>query len=115
MQGGGTLPDPVLRVNAVAAAEPRRPGRPSEQRRLHRRLGEFLAYRGTPGYPIELSAMALGSIPPSSILDGNLHDEILVVDNANIFDNLTIKTPLPIRFKTDGVHVGGLAPTFVQN
>ena len=38
-----------------------------------------------------------------------------MVENANIFDNLTINTMVPIHFKTDAVHVGGLAPTFVPN
>jgi hypothetical protein len=59
--------------------------------------------------------MALGSVPTGASLVSNQHDEVLVVDNANIFDNLTISTPLPIRFDTAGVHVGGLAPSFVPN
>jgi hypothetical protein len=59
--------------------------------------------------------MALGSIPSGAYI-GNLHDEVLVVDNANIFDNLDIfDRGVPIRFATSGVHVGGLAPSFVPN
>jgi hypothetical protein len=74
-----------------------------------------LLITGAAGYPIELSAMALGSVPSGTYL-GNLHDELLVVDNANIFDNLDIvDRGVPIRFATDGVHVGGLAPSFVPD
>ena len=56
--------------------------------------------------------MALGSIPSGTY---PFFGDILVVENANIFDNLTINTTVPIHFKTDSVHVGGLAPTFVPN
>jgi len=56
--------------------------------------------------------MALGSIGPSMLATSS---EIKVVENANITDNLSITTQVPIHFKTDGVHVGGLAPTFVPN
>ena len=63
---------------------------------------------------IAMPAMALGSVPANARAYKSVA-EIKVVENANIFDNLTISTILPIHFKTDGVHVGGLAPTFVQN
>ena len=111
MQGGGTLPDAVLKVDNVVMNNLVGPG-------VHLGNAAFsadsrnLQIMGTAGYPIELPAMALGSIP-SGVYGGK--GEALVVDNANIFDNLTIRTPLPIRFNTAGVHVGGLAPSFVPN
>ena len=114
MQGGGTLPDPLLKVDTVGIENLAGPG-------VHLSNAAFTADSRTlqvsdaPGYPIELSAMALGSVPTGASLVNNQHDEILVVDNANIFDNLPISTPLPIRFNTAGVHVGGLAPSFVPN
>ena len=114
VQGGGTLPDPLLKVDTVQIQNLAGPG-------IHLSNAAFTADSrtlqvwGAPGYPIELSAMALGSVPTGASLVNNQHDEILVVDNANIFDNLTISTPLPIRFNTAGVHVGGLAPSFVPN
>jgi len=114
MQGGSTLPDPVLKVNHVVLQNLGGPG-------VHLGNAAFtadssnLSISGAAGYPIELSAMALGSVPSGSYL-GNLHDELLVVDNANIFDNLDIfDRGVPIRFATDGVHVGGLAPSFVPD
>ena len=113
MQGGGTLPDPVLKVFVTVLFNLGGPGIHLSNAAFTSDSG-FLAISGAPGYPLEMSAMALGSVP-SAIFSANLHNEILVVDNANIFDNLTIGTPVPIHFKTDGVHVGGLAPTFVPN
>jgi hypothetical protein len=114
MQGGGTLPDPVLKVNNVVLQKLGGPG-------VHLSDAAFttdssnLLITGAAGYPIELSAMALGSVPSGTYL-GNMHDELLVVDNANIFDNLDIlDRGVPIRFTTDGVHVGGLAPSFVPD
>jgi hypothetical protein len=64
---------------------------------------------------LAMSAMALGTAP--DIVSGSdlQFQEIKVVENLNITDNLSITTHLPIHFKTDGVHVGGLAPTFVPN
>ena len=65
---------------------------------------------------IAMPAMALGSVPSNLLsIRRSVNEQIKVVENANIFDNLTIATPVPIHFKTDGVHVGGLAPTFVPN
>jgi hypothetical protein len=115
MSGGatGTLPAPVLKVENVVLQNLGGPG-------VHLGIAAFttdstnLQIHGAAGYPIELSAMALGSIP-SGDYTGNMHDEALVVDNANVFDNLDIRTTLPIRFNTSGVHVGGLAPNFVPN
>lgn len=113
MTGSSTLPDAVLKVDNVVLGNLGGPG-------IHLSNAAFTAdstnlqIHGAAGYPLELSAMALGSIP-SGDYSGNLHDEALVIDNANIFDNLDIRTTLPIRFATAGVHVGGLAPSFVPN
>lgn len=114
MQGGGTLPDSLLKTDVVQIQNLAGPG-------VHLSNAAFtadstvLSVSGAVGYPIEVPAMALGSIPTGAILGGNQHDEILVTENANIFDNLDIRTTLPIRFATAGVHVGGLAPSFVPN
>jgi hypothetical protein len=64
---------------------------------------------------IAMPAMALGTAP--DIVSGSdlQFQEIKVVENANITDNLSVTTHLPIHFKTDGVHVGGQAPAFVPN
>jgi len=114
VQGGGTLPDPLLKVDTVQIQNLAGPG-VYLSNAAFTADSRILQVWGAPGYPIELSAMALGSVPTGASLISNQHDEILVVDNANIFDNLTISTPLPIRFNTAGVHVGGLAPSFVPN
>ena len=63
-----------------------------------------------------MPAMALGSVPTSVLSSGGqVNEQIKVVENANVTDNLTIDTPIPIHFKTDSVHVGGLAPAFVPD
>ncbi|MEO8525218.1 MAG: hypothetical protein ABI460_10910 [Caldimonas sp.] len=114
MQGGSTLPDPLLKTDVVQIQNLAGPG-------VHLSNAAFTAdstilyVGGAVGYPIEVPAMALGSIPTGAVLVGNQHDEIFVTENANIFDNLDIRTTLPIRFNTSGVHVGGLAPSFVPN
>jgi hypothetical protein len=116
MAGASTLPDPVLKVNTVQVINTAGPG-------IYLSDAAFtsdsttLAVQGDANSPadiIDAPAMALGSIPPNTFGDTALRD-ILVVENANIFDNLTINTNVPIHFKTDSVHVGGLAPTFVPN
>jgi len=110
MIGSNTLPDPVLKVDHVVLQNLGGPG-------VHLTNAAFttdstsLQVHGATGYALELSAMALGSIPPGDY-SGNLHDEALVVDNVNIFDNLTIHKRLPIHFTTTKVSVVGLAPTF---
>jgi hypothetical protein len=116
MAGASTLPDPVLKVNTVQVINTAGPG-------IYLSDAAFtsdstaLAVQGDASSPadiIDAPAMALGSIPPNTFGDTTLRD-ILVVENANIFDNLTINTSVPIHFKTDSVHVGGLAPTFVPS
>jgi hypothetical protein len=116
MAGASTLPDPVLKVNTVQIINTAGPG-------IYLSDAAFtsdsttLAVQGDANSQadiIDAPAMALGSIPPNTFGDTALRD-ILVVENANIFDNLIINTNVPIHFKTDSVHVGGLAPTFVPN
>jgi hypothetical protein len=116
MAGASTLPDPVLKVTNAVVTNTAGPG-------VYLSDAAFtsdsngLSVQGGAGSPadiIDAPAMALGSIPPNTFGDTALRD-ILVVENANIFDNLTINTNVPIHFKTDSVHVGGLAPSFVAN
>jgi hypothetical protein len=112
MAGASTLPDPVLKVNTVAVVNAAGPG-------IYLSDAAFTSDSDTlqivsPADVIAAPAMALGSIPTNTF-SGTAKMEILVVENANIFDNLTINTTIPIHFKTDAVHVGGLAPTFVPN
>ena len=113
MTGSSTLPDPVLKINYVAIGDMAGAGIYLNNAAFTADSSE-LGIVGAPGYPIALSAMALGSIPTYTGTS-NVHDEALVVGNANIFDNLTIHKRLPIHFKTDGVRVAGSAPTFVPN
>ena len=113
MTGASTLPDPVLKVVDVSVDNPTGPG-------IYLSDAAFtsdshdLIITDSPADVIDAPAMALGSIPLNTVVRSILNDA-LVVENANIFDNLTINTILPIHFKTDSVHVGGLAPTFVPN
>jgi hypothetical protein len=112
MAGASTLPDPVLKVNTVVVVNTAGPG-------IYLSNAAFTSDSNTlqivsPADVIAAPAMALGSIPTDTF-SGLATMEILVVENANIFDNLTINTTVPIHFKTDAVHVGGLAPTFVPN
>jgi hypothetical protein len=113
MTGNSTLPDPVLKINYVAIGDIEGAGIYLNNAAFTADSSE-LGIVGSPDYPIALSAMALGSIPTYTGTS-NAHDEALVVNNANILDNLTIHNRLPIHFKTDGVRVAGLAPTFVPN
>lgn len=109
MTGASTLPDPVLKVSTVLIVNNTGPG-------IYLSDAAFTSDSSVlqinaPAEIIAAPAMALGSIPSGTRTPG----DILVVENANIFDNLTINTDVPIHFKTDSVHVGGLAPTFVPN
>jgi hypothetical protein len=111
MTGTSTLPDPVLKISSVLISNSAGPG-------IYLSDAAFtsdssaLQIDNTPAEIIAAPAMALGSIPSGTY---PFFGDILVVENANIFDNLTINTTVPIHFKTDSVHVGGLAPTFVPN
>jgi hypothetical protein len=110
MAGASTLPDPVLKVNNVSILNISGPG-------IYLSDAAFTSDSNvlimeSPADVIDAPAMALGSVPPGTV---GFTGDILVVENANIFDNLTINTTVPIHFKTDSVHVGGLAPTFVPN
>ena len=116
MNGAGPLPDPMLKVTNVLVSAPAGAG-------IYFSNAAFVA--GSQGLQIDdqadsmiaMPAMALGSVPPGTT-SGSANPamrEIKVVENANIFDNLTIATVVPIHFKTDSVHVGGLAPAFVPN
>jgi hypothetical protein len=111
MNGSGTLPDPTLKVSDIVII--------SAGTAIYFSDAAFTSdsdtlYISAPDTIIAMPAMALGSLPPhfGSYLTPT---EIKVVENANIFDNLTITTVVPIHFQTAGVHVGGLAPTFVPN
>lgn len=111
MTGTSTLPDPVLKISTALITNSAGPG-------IYLSDAAFtsdsaiLQISGTPAQIIAAPAMALGSIPSKTYA---FNGDILVVENANVFDNLTINTTVPIDFKTDSVHVGGLAPTFVPN
>jgi hypothetical protein len=113
MTGTSALPDPVLKVDNVQIASNAGTG-------IYLSNAAFtsdsqgLQITGSPDFALALPAMALGSIPSGSYT-GNTFNEALVVGNANIFDNLTISTSLPIHFQAAGIHVGGLAPNFVPN
>ena len=111
MNGTSTLPDPTLTVDNVVVDAPAGAGIYFSDAAF---TGDstVLQVQDTGGASIAMPAMALGSIGASML---GAYADIQVVENANIFDNLTIATHVPIRFKTDGVHVGGLAPTFVPN
>ena len=116
LNGSGPLPDPMLKVTNVLVSAPAGAG-------IYFSNAGFVA--GSQGLQIAdqadsmlaMPAMALGSVP-SGTTSGSANpavSEIRVVENFNVFDDLTISTDVPIRFKTDTVHVGGLAPAFVPN
>jgi hypothetical protein len=112
MAGAGTLPDPVLKVFDLSITNTAGPGIYLSDAALTSDSDDILI--DSPADIIAAPAMALGSIPIDTF-PANPNGEIFVVENANIFDNLTINTHVPIHFKTDAVHVGGQAPTFVPN
>jgi hypothetical protein len=115
INGASTLPDPLLRVIDVGISAPAGTGiyfsdaaftADSQDLEVDFQSDSVMA----------MPAMALGSVPVNTVSGFAAPlNQIKVVENANIFDNLTITTHLPIHFNTDGVHVGGLAPTFVPN
>ena len=114
MTGSGVLPDPVLKVNTVniQGSGTNAGSGIYLSDAAFTADSQLLSVGGFP-YPIALTAMAAGSIPPNTSFNVDT-EEVLIVENANIFDNLTISTTLPIHFQS-GVHVGGLAPNFVPN
>jgi hypothetical protein len=111
--GSSTLPDPVLKMINVEMRNGAGAGIYLSNAAFTSDSVNLFVY-DMADYPLALTAMALGSIPLGQY-GGAAGNEALVVENVNIFDNLTIRTTTPIHFKTDSVHVGGLAPTFVQN
>jgi hypothetical protein len=116
MNGSSVLPDATLKVVTVVIDAPAGTGIYLSDAAFTSDSNFVVVQNGTDS-AIAMSAMALGSIPPNTVFNNATvqASEIRVVENSNIFDNLTISTGQPIHFKTDGVHVGGLAPTFVQN
>jgi hypothetical protein len=105
-----TLPDPVLKVNAVSISDMQGTGIYLDNAAFTTD-SQSLAISNSPDYAMAMSAMALGSIP-TYIGGGNAHDEALVVGNANFFADLTIHKRLPIHFHTAGVRVAGGPPAF---
>jgi hypothetical protein len=116
MNGSSVLPDPTLKVTNVFIDAPAGVGIYFSDAAFTSD-SDSLLIQSYVDSAIAMPAMALGSVPANANTDTSAPRvaEIKVVENANIFDNLTISTHVPIHFKTDGVHVGGLAPTFVQN
>jgi hypothetical protein len=108
-----TLPDPVLKINTVVLFQMQGAGIYLDNAAFTAD-SLFLAISDCPDYPIALSAMATGSIP-SYIGNDNVHNEALIVGNANIFADLTIHNRLPIHFHTDGIQVSGGPPTFAPD
>jgi hypothetical protein len=111
MNGSGTLPDPTLKVDWLYIHSYAGAG-------IYFSDAAFTAdsdslFVDAPDTLAAMPAMALGSIP--SFIQDQASSEIKVVENANISDNLTITTTIPIHFQTAAVHVGALAPTFVPN
>jgi hypothetical protein len=103
-----TLPDPVLKINVVEISEMQGTGIYLDNAAFTTDSA-ILAISNSPDYAMAMSAMALGSIP-TYVGGTNVHDEALVVGNANIFADMTIHKRLPINFHTDGVRVAGGPP-----
>jgi hypothetical protein len=115
MNGSGALPDPTLTVNNVKISAPAGVGIYFSDAAFTAG-SDILEIDDQSDAMLAMPAMALGSVPTNlTSIRRTVNEQIKVVENANIFDNLTITTPVPIHFKTDSVHVGGLAPTFVPN
>ena len=113
MNGSSTLPDPMLSLHLVNISAPAGVA-------VYLSDAAFIApsdlsVTHASDSVIAMPAMALGTAPDIASGSDLQFQEIKVIENANITDNLSITTHLPIHFKTDGVHVGGLAPTFVPN
>lgn len=108
-----TLPDPVLKINTVVLYQMQGAGIYLDNAAFTSD-SSFLAISDCPDYPIALTAMATGSIPSYTGQD-NIHNEALIVGNANIFADLTIHNRLPIHFHTDGIQVSGGPPAFAPD
>jgi hypothetical protein len=113
MTGSSTLPDPVLRLSLVGISAPA--GTAVYLSNAAFVAQSDLSVTHASDSVIAMPAMALGTAPDFVSGSDLQFQEIKVVENANITDNLSITTHLPIHFKTDGVHVGGLQPTNVPN
>jgi len=113
MTGSSTLPDPVLRLSLVGISAPA--GAAVYLSNAAFVAQSDLSVTHASDSVIAMPAMALGTAPDFVSGSDLQFQEIKVIENANITDNLSITTHLPIHFKTDGVHVGGLAPNFVPN
>jgi hypothetical protein len=108
-----TLPDAVLKINTTFLNQMQGAGIYLDNAAFTAD-SLFLAISDCPDYPIALTAMATGSIP-SYIGQDNVHNEALIVGNANVFADLTIHNRLPIHFHTDGIQVSGGPPTFAPD
>jgi hypothetical protein len=108
-----TLPNPVLTINTTIMNQMQGAGIYLDNAAFTAD-SLFLAISDCPDYPIALTAMATGSIP-SYIGEDNVHNEALIVGNANIFADLTIHNRLPIHFRTDGIQVSGGPPAFAPD
>lgn len=108
-----TLPDPVLKVNTLTLRQMQGAGIYLDNAAFTTD-SSFLAVADSPDYPIALSAMAAGSIP-NYVGQDNVHNEALIVGNANIFADLTIHNRLPIHFHTDSIQVSGGPPSFAPD
>jgi hypothetical protein len=107
------LPDPVLKVNTVFLRQMQGAGIYLDNAAFTTD-SDTLVVIDSPDYPIALTAMATGSIP-SFVGEDNVHNEALIVGNANIFADLTIHNRLPIHFHTDRVQVSGGPPAFAAD
>jgi hypothetical protein len=115
INGGSTLPDALLKAVDVTISAPAGTGIYFSDAAFTSDSNGLLVTDQIDSV-MAMPAMALGSVPvnTATVLAPPL-GQIKVVENANIFDDLTITTNLPIHFNADGVHVGGLAPTFVPS
>jgi hypothetical protein len=114
MNGSSVLPDATLKVADLLIDAPAGVGIYFSDAAFTSDSHDMVIQHQTDAM-LAMPAMALGSVPVNTFSGSFAFVEIKVVENANIFDNLTISTVVPIHFTTDAVHVGGLAPTFVQN
>ena len=104
-----TLPTPVLRVQNVVILGSADIGVSLEDQAAFTTDSQMLTVSGATGRPINVNMMALGSLP-SGTYTGNGIDEVLIIQNADVFGDLTVEDRgVPIRIPAVGMNVAPVA------
>jgi len=105
--GYGSLPVGMLKLDHVEIDHPVGAGVYLDANAAFTSDSTLLGVTSAPDYPILLTMMSVGSIPPFAGQD-NVHDDAFVIGpNGNVFADMTIHNYLPIRIQMAGMAIEG--------